>query len=1183
MTEQEFLVKLTNEQKEATLKFDDDVSVTANAGSGKTTLLVMKYLYLQLFHSERFNYKNIVAITFTNKAASEIKEKIRKTINSLLNKTEPFENVELDEKQKQILQTINRNIVNLEVGTIHKFCRRLIKDHAFRAGLEPNFTIIDETERSILISKIIDEVLSEEKSDLYEHIVKLILFLGVEESVSLIQFLVLKKEHLQKQKEFYSKNLSQVIDYLNSEIKEIYKKNILRLAELIESVLTTDQTINEEIKKSLLLIVSDLKSSQYYDYININELVEKLSFLRKPKGRLVLKDLIGELEFKNLESILSSISTFSSSMKDENNKLIQNRIEIGLALVLVAEEVNKRYNALNYKNNRLDNDSTIDVALKLLNDKVVKEIVQDELAYVMIDEFQDTDDRQLAIANLIRDSKKVKIFVVGDDKQSIYSFRNADVRVFKNLRANLKEENRLELNTSFRSNLEINAFVNDLFSQYMSSKKSEYDIDYQSIVSFKSTIDSENKNINILLYDDKHLNSDEDTKNGFYSQIMKSINYLINERGAAPNDICILSSSSYNFPTLANILAENGLEYDIMAGSGFFDKNEVKSLIAYLEFIDSPENDLLCAATLKSSLFNYTDNDLYKIGTTITDGDSFWDKFRKYADINSNPIHKDVKAVLEKSIKLSNKLPLSDIIIKIIDDSNWNYFYQNDKNQSLIFRNLYKFMSYINSIENRPFSGIGHTLELLNHDFKSNKLSEDVDPSSKSIKLSTIHSAKGLEFKHVIILDFDLVNLPSGSNRNTSFSENLGLSIKLPTSIDKYEEFAKSKSPIDLLIYEKDKIADKAENLRLFYVAATRAEESLHLIVKNGKSALQKVELQKIFNIFKDETNSRINSTINIYDKDSGISELNCEYSINTDNENTEICEYKFDIEKSKVKVDLNVTEYIGTVEALEKEINFSATKLSMLQDIRNTEKFKETYIYGLPIIGPSNLNFDNDELAEPRDNKISDGTEYGIFFHSIMENINTLLDSQNNIIDSEFINVLTNTELEYQILLKENDSEKLKFDLQNVLASNFINKNYNTLLNSKKEFDLKLAFGDHTLMAIYDAVYFDNNIAEIWDWKTNKFYGNDTLVSKASNYDLQMNMYALFAFKFDSKIEEVNSRLFFIDKLHNSTHDEDWIFTKQYKREDINKIQIEIAELIGAIKGRYPNTYPVSPVNLNN
>ena len=206
MTEQEFLVKLTNEQKEATLKFDDDVSVTANAGSGKTTLLVMKYLYLQLFHSERFNYKNIVAITFTNKAASEIKEKIRKTINSLLNKTEPFENVELDEKQKQILQTINRNIVNLEVGTIHKFCRRLIKDHAFRAGLEPNFTIIDETERSILISKIIDEVLSEEKSDLYEHIVKLILFLGVEESVSLIQFLVLKKEHLQKQKEFYSKN-----------------------------------------------------------------------------------------------------------------------------------------------------------------------------------------------------------------------------------------------------------------------------------------------------------------------------------------------------------------------------------------------------------------------------------------------------------------------------------------------------------------------------------------------------------------------------------------------------------------------------------------------------------------------------------------------------------------------------------------------------------------------------------------------------------------------------------------------------------------------------------------------------------------------------------------------------------------------------------------------------------------
>jgi len=1184
MTELEFLKDLTPEQRTATLLFDDDVSVTANAGSGKTTMLVRKYLYLQLFHPDKFNYKNIVAITFTNKAASEIRKKIRDTITSLFNKSKPFDNIELDVKQKEILDRINRNLVNLEVGTIHKFCRRLIKDHAFRAGLEPNFTVLDENEKSIILTRIINEVLSEDNSNNYKYISKAILFLGVQDTISIILDLVYKQVHLDKQQLFYEQDLNQIIDHIISNIKKIHKVTIFRFLDQISDEFSFGSTLTDKAKELLFPVFNELYSDRNYEKKSLKEILLELQTLRGIKdGRnLALKKLLGTSKFGELDSIIKSFSTILDNTGEDNHTLLRNRIEVGLALTILAKEVAARYTKINYGSNRIDNDSTIDKAVELLQNHVVKDIIQDELAYVMIDEFQDTDDRQLAIANLIRENGSVKIFVVGDDKQSIYRFRNADVRVFKNLRRELDSNYRLELNTSFRSELEVNAFVNDLFSNYMDSNISEFDIDYQKIVSFHSKLDEDFKKINIMLYDNQGETKLEDEKVGSFNQLIKSIHYLINEKGAQPEDICILSTGTTHFSRITKLLAEKGLDYKVMAGKGFFDKNEVKSLISYIQFIESPENDMLCAAALKSSLFNYTDNDLYKIGNFSKDELTFWQKFQIYAEESENLLDKEISALLAKSIKLSNKLPLSNLIIKVIDESNWNYFYQDDKNQDTVFRNLYRFMGYINALEDRAYGSLGQTFELLDYDFMRNNKSEDVGKAEKAIKLSTIHSAKGLEFPHVIILDFDLINLPKGQNSSSKFDENYGLTMKIPTSIDNYDEFATSETAIDLLIKENNSIAAKAENLRLFYVAATRAIKSLHLIMKNGETSKPIVELQQIFDDFKSNSALKKNTSISVFDSNGKNEVINFDYTIYTDTDYSNIDDYSFDIEKKSKKINPSAPRYIGTVDALEKEINFSATKLSMLQDISNKEKFKEVYIYGLPILKSSNLNYDNDELIEIEDNKTSDGTEYGILFHALMENVETVLNTDFSISLNDIENVLTNTASKYQIKLKSGDYKKLTEDIQRLLDSNYFKNNIQTLLNSKKEFDLKLAFGDHTLSAVYDSISFDGDNVEIWDWKTNYFYDNETLESKARKYSLQMNMYALFAFRFNDTVEKINSRLFFINKLENSKNDNDWIFTKCYTRDDIPELQIEIAELIGVIKGRYPNTYPVAPVELD-
>jgi ATP-dependent exoDNAse (exonuclease V) beta subunit len=422
----------------------------------------------------------------------------------------------------------------------------------------------------------------------------------------------------------------------------------------------------------------------------------------------------------------------------------------------------------------------------------------------------------------------------------------------------------------------------------------------------------------------------------------------------------------------------------------------------------------------------------------------------------------------------------------------------------------------------------------------------------------------------------------SGGNNSATFDENYGFTMKIPTSIDNYEEFAITETVIDLMIKENEKVAAKAENLRKYYVAVTRASESLHLIMANGKDAKQIVEFKQIFDDFQSIAELPKHTSINLYKEDKDTECKEFEYSIHTDSEVSYIDDYTFDIEKIEKKFDPNAARYIGTVEALEKEINFSSTKLAMLQDIRNKEKFKEVYIFGLPILKPSTLNYDKEEYEEVEDNKTSDGTDYGIFFHALMENIGSILSAENTILTTQIDTVLSDTALQYLIKVKSGDTTKLTSDLQKVIDSEFISRNKQILLDSHKEFDLKLAFGDHTLMAIYDAISFDGDTAEIWDWKTNAFNGGESLESKASKYSLQMNMYALFAFRYNEKIDKVNSRLFFINKLESAKNDEDWIYSKNYTRADVTTLQIEIAELIGVIRGRYPNTYPVSPVDLS-
>ena len=212
------------------------------------------------------------------------------------------------------------------------------------------------------------------------------------------------------------------------------------------------------------------------------------------------------------------------------------------------------------------------------------------------------------------------------------------------------------------------------------------------------------------------------------------------EKGVAHKDICVLSGTTGDLLNLSNVLKEHGIYSYVTSSSGFFDRNEIKDLIAYLQFIDNPDNDLLLAATLKSSLFNYSDRMMMK-QMKKEKGKTLWQSIVSQKKKGIDIIDDETYDVLCKSIELSNKLPITNLVMKIVDESNWNYYYNtSETDRDAVFRNLYKFMDFIREVERRDYTTLADLFLYLDKIFASGRMSEEYGNTTDSIKMSTIHS-----------------------------------------------------------------------------------------------------------------------------------------------------------------------------------------------------------------------------------------------------------------------------------------------------------------------------------------------------------------------------------------------------------------------------------------------------------
>lgn len=723
-------MNLTQDQKDA-LNIEKHVCVTAGAGSGKTAVLVERYL--NILRNGKVSPEKIVAITFTEKAASEMKGRIVEKLNDK-------ENTDLREIHLEQMNTA-------PISTIHAFCSRILREFPFQAGVPANFTVLQGIEQTLFlqesINRILRDIATNRNHNLYAALSHSLMHFGNQQNlIDLFTTMVHQR------------------DLISSLVENIYdKSDTTHIPKVWHAILSMDE--DETIHKELIDTTHHLLS--LYTIIIDNY---------------------------------------------QNDKLSQSRLD---------------FNDLQIKTHELLN-----------NQKQITHRLIERYQYYMVDEFQDTNELQYKLVMQLTNSlKDANLFIVGDPKQSIYSFRGADVRVFNRIRDKIIDADGLNisLNTNFRSLPHILEFVNYLFDKLMvNNSESQYEVSYEPLTQGRFCHDY--GTVEIVIGQRKNEEANE------YAIIAQRINRMIinkemiwarregKDRPPQPiqySDIAILIRARRQLPDLEHALLSNGIPYLTTGGVGFYQRQEIYDIWNYLNFLNNPsKNDTSLVGILRGPAYGISDIELYEI--SLSKGNGFWEKAQNY-HFSTNQLTEIIDTI-KNHINIAHRYPLNQLIQTVVNETgligtinigikgqqSWaNYQklldlareYDADENQ----QTLTAFIEFLNNmINNEPNEG-----------------QAPIEESTGAVQIMTIHSAKGKQFPVVILPGLDR----GGKNATEPFvDEKFGIGF---SPYNPNEGYLKTIPDIVEPMKEGKKLRDEAEKKRLFYVGATRAEDRLIL------------------------------------------------------------------------------------------------------------------------------------------------------------------------------------------------------------------------------------------------------------------------------------------------------------------------------------------------------------------
>ena len=898
-------MRLTPSQRQA-LNIEKHICVTAGAGSGKTTVLVERYL--KILREGNADPQEIVAITFTDKAAAEMKERIIEEL-SLHEERERSE-------QDNPLQGFREKMSTAHISTIHAFCSRILREFPFQAGVPANFSILQGIDQKLLLQETVKatlrDIATDEEDKHRDAFTRLLQrYGGQQKLVDLLSTMINQRDALEHlmQEIYRHPNDTEIRGALQKRVRERQRQIQERLMSTIDipefirclnAVLQVARGRNAEAVSDLTRQLETLYA-QNPDAPELPKLLKQIADLITIKnGNIAKSAFIGtrvdttdiDTEINGLVSAAKKIKALPllENEKDDDktdpvetdNENEANEIETDddfllstiRDLLTLYTRISKAYTTAKLSQGTLDfNDLQLRTRDLLQNNEGIRQALIKRHKYYMVDEYQDTNELQYELVMLLTNElKSANLFIVGDPKQSIYGFRGADVRVFEKTKQEIiKAEGRdIRLTENFRSLRDTVGFVNYFFDHLMADgQENEFEVEYEALTQARPV--KTNGAVEILIGKQDEDSADEYTLIAQHIKNMKNSKVKISERGKngaeversiAYDDIAILIRSRRHLPDIENALLEADIPHLTTGGVGFYQRQEIYDIWNYLNFLNDPtENQTSLAAILRGPAFGISDTELYEI--SLQEAASFWDKTQKYQRASDNLC--TAIATLKRHSQFARRMPVNQLIVTIVNETGMIGTLETGKQGQQRWSNYQKLLELA-----RNFDGDENKQILPNFiEFLDILITEEpqegqapVEASSGAVRIMTIHAAKGLQFPIVILPRLDR---GPQTDREPFIDEAFGIGFS-PLNPDKDY----SKTEPDIVTHMKNRTNEKetAEKKRLFYVGTTRAKDRLILsgtLSNSGKPQQMLEWLYKHLNIGEEDDSLSLPVTLEMF------------------------------------------------------------------------------------------------------------------------------------------------------------------------------------------------------------------------------------------------------------------------------------------------------------------------------
>ncbi len=868
----------TKEQAKAIELRNKNILVAAAAGSGKTAVLVERIKRLIL--EDKCSIDRMLIVTFTNAAASEMKEKIHRAINQAISEVgESGDKHDLIFLKKQLDMLPMANI-----STFHSFALEVIHRYFYLIDIEPNFKICDDSQQTILkgqaIDQLIEEYFEEGSSRFYDFLNK---FSGDRNDRKLREMIEKAFDTIQSLPEPYMW-LDEAVDSLNVSFKQFMDSAVINYIyrDLSESLDRAVKKLEENLQWTLVncfegaheLAVQDMSIAENLCNVcksgDFNRIKEALDNFKMP---IMSKKYFAPDKNSGDQTVLAEAKAFMEKnrnlMKDcvssakkayfydtaENlYEEVRQTYEDGRYLAMLIKDFRDIYNEKKKEKGLVDFNDIEHYAYQILKDEEAAGFYREKFKHIFIDEYQDSNVIQETLISTIK--RENNLFMVGDVKQSIYKFRLAEPDIFQGRYQEYAQEmktkgeaalsEKIDLNRNFRSKKPVIDFINTIFQRIMKG----YD---ENAALYLGDPNGEMSDYIPKLFLasspwDEESQPDEELKTLMKAEkealaAVKIIRDCLGKpffdskqgrmRPLEKKDIVILMRGVKNYANMFyKILTENNLPAYVDDNDGFFDTIEINTFMSMLAIIDNEKQDIPLLTVMRSEILAYTIDQLVEIRLGKREG-SFYHALAEYAQAGEN-IDLRIKCQntfdkLKEWQQMSRILPLDELVWELMLSTD---FYvamgalPSGSQRQANLRALVEKAAGYSSAGDGSLYGFMKYIDAVKEKKVAMGQVKMVGEDDDTIRIMTIHKSKGLEFPMVLLSGFcrklNYTTLGKGAAIHKDFG------IGLP--VVNYNESWYKTTIIQNVIRQKYHKEEVEEEKRVLYVALTRAKDILAIL-----------------------------------------------------------------------------------------------------------------------------------------------------------------------------------------------------------------------------------------------------------------------------------------------------------------------------------------------------------------